>query len=192
MKCLYYQLVLKFMSWFPKNKWFHRIIEEGFAPWNFSFDFQIHSTFFFFFMHLVFGNSFHEHHRELLPSVCSRWKLPLFPSAKAPETQATLMTTRKRKSESPSQRSVQRSLQSSKFEPRVAHRGSDRDLDTIGDLTSWSTRVDLKRALLWWGKQCKIPPTPKWKGRQSDKRSTAPAVLPSMIVSQRFPVLFFL
>lgn len=49
MKCLYYQLVLKFMSWFPKNKWFHRIIEEGFAPWNFSFDFQIHSTYFFFY-----------------------------------------------------------------------------------------------------------------------------------------------
>lgn len=48
----------------------------------------------------------------------SRWKLPLFLSAKALVIQATLMTTTKKKSESPSQRSVQRSLLSSRYQPR--------------------------------------------------------------------------
>lgn len=57
-----------------------------------------------------------------LSSVCSRWKLPLFLNAKAPATRATLTTMRKRKSESPSQKSVQRSLLSSRFRPWVAER----------------------------------------------------------------------
>ena len=58
--------------------------------------------------------------------MCFRWKLPLFPSARALVTQATLMTMRKKKSESPSQRSVQRSFPSSRFEPWVEERKRER------------------------------------------------------------------
>lgn len=75
--------------------------------------------------------------------VCSRWKLPLFLSAKAPATQATLTTTRKRKSESPSLRSAQRSSQSSRFQPRVSERKRETGILKVkGGLETGSTRVD--------------------------------------------------
>lgn len=67
-----------------------------------------------------------------------RWKLPSSPSSKDQATPATLMTTRRRRSASPSLRNVPRSLQSSRVRERErkreGSRESQRQAGQVGDV----------------------------------------------------------
>lgn len=106
-----------------------------------------------------------------LPLLYFRWKLPLFRSAKAPVTRATLTNTRRRKSESPSQRNVQRSSRSSSFQPRVAERG----WEVFG---KWNGGREERKCLGWTANvlicydenNVKKPP-PQSNGRQKRRKN---------------------
>lgn len=102
-----------------------------------------------------------------------RWKLPLFPSAKAPATRATLTNTTRRRSECPSRRSVQRSLQSSSFRAAVAARGREvLATETKAKGFGWTANL----LLLFWQsnnvkKKKKAPPSLQSNCRQNDGRT---------------------